>query len=106
MSTPLDSLPLSPPHPLAYLIQGDDRHYLHPASNNPEDIAIALRDTCWTQTKSLEEFMRQQARFIHNYSGDRVRVDSVQNFVEDLFKIRFLTPVSADLHTAKLPKNH
>ncbi len=62
--------------------------------NSPKEIVRALRDGGrFTADQTDDEYMKGFAARWKQYSGNDIRFDSAENFIEDLNKTGFLKPV-------------
>jgi hypothetical protein len=66
-------------------------------ADSAEQVVIFMRDgSRFAFDESIETFMEGFADRFQVQSGNRVRIDSVENFVADLLKFEFLVEVATE----------
>jgi len=69
-------------------------------STAPEDIVRELNDISYTREPTPQKFMTESAKRILDFSGVKIRTDTAEHYVADLFSFGFLStddePAKAD----------
>lgn len=71
------------------MIHTNDGHTLR--ATTPQDIVAELNDISFTPEKTAAKFMTASADRILAFSGQKIRTDSAENYVADLFSYGFLS---------------